>query len=136
MNEPLSRTPEQSERIGNALIFLAMLGPLVLTDRRRLEHVDLALALLNDHRLVPVWWDQLPADQKLPVLQMLAMPSGGSYLVMDKFKFMHPKTQEAFAFRLRQRIRGALQAASREFRDAAPVADAGYRVGVDAGRGA
>lgn len=120
-NKPLSRTPEQAERVGNALIFLAMLGPLILTDRRRLDHVDLALALLNDRRMMPVWWDQLPVEQKLPVLQMVAMPTGGSYLVMPQWKYMHPKTQDAFAFRVRQKIRGALQAAAKEMAEAEPV---------------
>lgn len=129
-SEPISRTPAQAERIGDALIFLAYLGPLILSDRQRLDNVDLALALLNDRRLMPIWWDQLQPEQQLAALQMVAMPPKGSALVMPRWKYMHPKTQDAFAFRVRQKIRGSLQIAAGSLTSEQPAAPAKGRGGA------
>ena len=112
-HEPKARTPGEAEKIGDALLFIALLGPLVMSDRSRMDAVDVAFALLNESRLFPAWWDATDHDRQLSILQFVQMPARAELLVLPRWKYMNPKAQDAFTFRLRQKIRSAVQVLGR-----------------------
>ncbi|MAA87933.1 MAG: hypothetical protein CME39_09800 [Haliea sp.] len=118
--EKPERSNLEAQRIGNAIIFLALIGPFKITDKKVFEGVDLAIELLNNARLLPFWWDQLQPEQQVGVVQLIQLQPDASHLVSHRWKYMHPRAQDAFAFALRQRLRQSIA----RLKDAAKVGEA------------
>jgi len=99
----IKRTAKEKTRIGELILFFAMLGVHMAPSQQRgklgtrYEGPALAEYLAADGRRVAKWWDSLSPDEMLYQVQEIAPPAGWDNRIAARWCDMTPQAQDYWA---------------------------------------